>query len=52
MPAVEVDPEAIIGRLAGQVGQMAAALAAREVALEAAHARIAELEATPAEDAQ
>jgi hypothetical protein len=51
MPAIEVDPEAIISRLSGQVGQMAAALAAREVALEAAHARIAELETTP-EDAQ
>lgn len=51
MAAVNVDPEKVIARLSNQVGAMAAELAMRDVALEAAHARIAELENGPAEDA-
>lgn len=46
---IGVDPERVIARLSQQVGQMAAELAMRDVALEAAHARIAELE-TPADE--
>ena len=42
--STQIDPEAVIRRLAQQVGQMAAELAMRDAALEAAHARIAELE--------
>lgn len=41
---VGVDPEKVIGRLAQQIGALYAELAMREAALEAAHARIAELE--------
>lgn len=41
---LQVDPEKVIGRLSQQVGAMAAELAMRDAALEAAHARIAELE--------
>lgn len=48
---VGIDPEKVIARLSRQLGDMAAALAMREVALEAAHARIAELEAPPADEA-
>jgi hypothetical protein len=39
-----VDPEKVINRLAQQIGAMAAELAMRDTALEAAHERIAELE--------
>lgn len=42
--SMQVDPERVIARLSQQIGQMAAELAMRDVALEAAHARIAELE--------
>lgn len=49
MSATGVDPEKVINRMAQQLGGMAAELAMRDVALEAAHARIAELE-KPAED--
>lgn len=45
MSNVQVDPEKVIQRLATQIGQMAAELAMRDAALDAAHARIAELEA-------
>lgn len=45
MGGVQVDPEAVIGRLSQQIGHLAAELAMKDVALEAAHARIAELEA-------
>lgn len=44
MSSTAVDPEKVISRMAQQIGQMAAELAMRDVALEAAHARIAELE--------
>lgn len=44
MSAVQVDPEKVIARLAGQVAELSAQLAVRDVALEAAQARIAELE--------
>ncbi len=47
--SVTVDPEKVIQRLSQQVGAMAAELAMRDTALEAAQARIAELEA-PAGD--
>ena len=46
MAGVQIDPEKVINRLSQQVGQMAAELAMRDVALEEAHARIAELEKT------
>lgn len=45
MSSTGVDPEKVIGRLAQQIGGMAAELAMRDAALEAAQARIAELEA-------
>lgn len=45
---MQVDPEKVISRLSQQIGAMAAELAMRDAALDAAHARIAELEA-PAE---
>lgn len=51
MAGVQVDPEAVIRQLASQVGNMAAELAVRDVALDAAHARIAELEASPEDQA-
>lgn len=41
--SVGVDPEKVISRLSQQVGAMAAELAMRDVALEAAHAELAEL---------
>ena len=44
MSSLGVDPEKVISRLAQQIGAMAAELAMRDTALEAAHARIAELE--------
>lgn len=44
MSAVQVDPEKVIGRLAGQIGEMSAQLAMSQAALDAAQARIAELE--------
>lgn len=44
MSATGLDPEKVISRLARQIGEMAAELAMRDVALEAAHVRIAELE--------
>jgi hypothetical protein len=47
MPDLAVNPEAVIQRLANQVGAMAAELAMRDAALEAAHARIDELEKAP-----
>lgn len=43
---LSVDPEKVISRLSQQIGGMAAELAMRDAALEAAHARIAELEQT------
>ena len=42
--SVQVDPQKVIARLAGQVGELSAQLAMQQVALEAAHERIAELE--------
>lgn len=44
MSGTAVDPEKVIGRLAQQIGAMAAELAMRDTALEAAQERIAELE--------
>lgn len=44
MATTGVDPETVIARLATQVGNIAAQLAMTEAALEAAQARIAELE--------
>lgn len=44
MAGVQIDPEAVIERLSRQIGQMAAELAMRDAALDAAHARITELE--------
>lgn len=44
MPSISVEPEAVISRLASQIGHLHAELAGRDAALEAAHARIAELE--------
>jgi hypothetical protein len=44
MSAPQIDPEAVIRRLAQQIGGMSAELAMRDAALEAAHERIAELE--------
>lgn len=41
---LSVDPEQVIVRLSQQIGGLSAQLAMRDVALEAAHARIAELE--------
>lgn len=41
---VGIDAEKVINRLAQQIGAMHAELAMRDAALEAAHARIAELE--------
>lgn len=41
---MQVDPEQVIARLAQQIGSLSAQLAMRDVALETAHARIAELE--------
>jgi hypothetical protein len=49
MPDLAVNPEVVIQRLANQIGQMAAELAMRDAALEAAQGRIAELE-NPAEE--
>lgn len=43
--SVQIDPQVVIQRLSQQVGAMAAELAMRDAALEAADARIAELEA-------
>lgn len=39
-----IDPEKVVARLSQQIGTLSAELAMRDVALEAAHARIAELE--------
>lgn len=47
---VQIDPERVIARLSQQVGEMAAQLAMRDVALEAAQARIAELASADAPD--
>ena len=44
MSAQGIDAEDVIRRLSQQVGRMAAELAMRDVALDAANARIAELE--------
>ena len=44
MAGVSVDLEAVVNRLAMQVGQLSAELAMRDAALEAAQVRIAELE--------
>lgn len=49
MSSTGVDPEKVIGRLAQQIGAMAGELAMRDAALEAAQARIAELEKQPEE---
>jgi hypothetical protein len=49
MPERAVNPEAVIQRLAAQVGQMAAELAMRDALLEQQAARIAELETPAAE---
>lgn len=46
MSNLQIDPEKVIGRLSQQVGTLAAELAMRDAALEAAHARIAELSAS------
>lgn len=43
--SIGVDPEKVINRLSQQIGQMAAELAMRDAALDAAQARIAELDA-------
>ena len=45
MSNLAVDPQKVIDRMAQQIGQMAAELAMRDVALEAARDRITELEA-------
>lgn len=50
MAALTVEPEAVISRLSAQIGHLAAELAGRDAALEAAHARITELEAPEAAD--
>lgn len=44
MTGTQVDVEAVINRLANQIGQLHAEIAMRDAALEAAHAHIAELE--------
>lgn len=44
MSSVGVNPEAVIARLSQQIGQLTAELAMHSVALEAAQARIAELD--------
>lgn len=44
MAGVQVDPEVVIQRLSMQIGNMSAELAMRDVALETAQRRIAELE--------
>lgn len=44
MAGVQVDPEKVIARLSQQIGHLAAELAMKDVALESAHERIAELE--------
>lgn len=49
MPDVAVSPEAVIQRLAAQVGQLSAEIAMRDVVIEQQAARIAELEKTPEE---
>lgn len=49
--SLHVDPEAVIQRLAQQVGSMAAELAMRDAALAAAQDRIAELEQAAAQEA-
>jgi hypothetical protein len=52
--SVQIDPEKVIARMAQQLGELHAQIAMRDVALDAAHARIAELETdaeTPAEPA-
>lgn len=49
MPDVAVNPEAVIQRLANQVGQMAAEIAMRDSVIEQQAARIAELEKPPEE---
>ena len=51
MSQLSVDPEKVIARLSQQVGSMAAELAMRDAALEAAQARITELEAAAPEPA-
>ena len=43
MSSTGVDPEKVIARMAQQIGGLHAELAMRDVALEAAHARIVEL---------
>jgi hypothetical protein len=47
VPDLAVNPEAVIQRLANQVGAMAAELAMRDAMLEQQATRIAELEKTP-----
>lgn len=42
--SMQIDPEKIVHRLSQQIGLLTAELAVRDVALEVAHARIAELE--------
>lgn len=49
MPTLHVDPEAVINRLSQQIGHLATEVAMKDAALEAAHARIAELEADQGE---
>lgn len=44
MSSTGVDPEKVINRLAQQVGAMAAEIAMRDIALEAALVRVSELE--------
>lgn len=51
MSSTGLDPEKVIQRMAQQIGQMAAELAMRDVALEAAHTRLAELEPAEAQGA-
>lgn len=43
--AQQVNPEAVIARLAAQLGQLAAEMAMRDVALDEAQKRITDLEA-------
>lgn len=51
MSSTQVDPEQVITRLSQQIGLLSAQMAMRDVALEAAQARISELEATQPEPA-
>lgn len=45
MSGISVDLESVVQRLSSMVGNQAAEIAMRDAALEAAHARITELEA-------